>query len=64
MPAPAPTRPYWEGYLAGVAREHAPIDRFASPAELASFFVFLCSNKATYCVGSTYYVDGGMLKTV
>ena len=54
----------WEGYLAGVAREHAPIDRFASPEELASFFVFLCSNKATYCVGSTYYVDGGMLKTV
>ncbi|MDQ0473873.1 SDR family NAD(P)-dependent oxidoreductase [Labrys wisconsinensis] len=54
----------WEGYLAGVAREHAPIDRFASPEELANFFVFLCSDKATYCVGSTYFVDGGMLKTV
>jgi hypothetical protein len=26
--------------------------------------VFLCSDKATYSVGSTYYVDGGMLKTV
>jgi hypothetical protein len=26
--------------------------------------VFLCSDKATYSVGSTYFVDGGMLKTV
>lgn len=54
----------WEGYLASVAREHAPIDRFGTPEELANFFVFLCSNKASYSVGSTYYVDGGMLKTV
>ncbi|MFN8138126.1 MAG: SDR family oxidoreductase, partial [Propionicimonas sp.] len=54
----------WEGYLAGVAREHAAIDRFASPAELANFFVFLCSDRASYSVGSTYFVDGGMLKTV
>lgn len=54
----------WEGYLASVAREHAPINRFGTPQELASFFVFLCSNRASYSVGSTYYVDGGMLKTV
>jgi NAD(P)-dependent dehydrogenase (short-subunit alcohol dehydrogenase family) len=54
----------WEAYLQGVAREHAPIDRFASPAELADFFVFLCSDRASYCVGSTYFVDGGMLKTL
>jgi 3-oxoacyl-[acyl-carrier protein] reductase len=54
----------WEGYLASVAREHAPIDRFGTPEELASFFVFLCSKRASYSVGSTYYVDGGMLKTV
>lgn len=54
----------WEGYLAGVAREHAAIDRFGSPAELANFFVFLCSDRASYSVGSTYFVDGGMLKTV
>ena len=44
--------------------EHAPINRFASPEELANFFVFLCSNRASYCVGSSYYVDGGMLRTV
>ncbi|MGA2793381.1 MAG: SDR family oxidoreductase, partial [Roseiarcus sp.] len=28
----------WQGYLDGVARELAPIDRFASPEELANFF--------------------------
>src|SRR5580704_385392 len=54
----------WQGYLDSVAREHAPIDRFGSPEELASFFVFLCSKRASYSVGSTYFVDGGMLKVV
>jgi NAD(P)-dependent dehydrogenase (short-subunit alcohol dehydrogenase family) len=54
----------WEGHLASVAREYAPIDRFGTPEELASFFVFLCSKRASYSVGSTYYVDGGMLKTI
>jgi 3-oxoacyl-[acyl-carrier protein] reductase len=54
----------WQGYLDGVANEFAPIKRFGSPEELAHFFVFLCSNKATYSVGSTYFVDGGMLKSV
>jgi len=54
----------WQGYLDGVAREHAPINRFATPAELANFFVFLCSDRASYSVGSTYFVDGGMLKTI
>jgi NAD(P)-dependent dehydrogenase (short-subunit alcohol dehydrogenase family) len=54
----------WEEYLAGIAREKAPIGRFASPEELADFFVFLCSPRASYCVGSTYYVDGGWLNVV
>lgn len=54
----------WQGYLDGVAREHAPVNRFASPAEVASTFVFLCSDRASYTVGSTYFVDGGMLKTI
>jgi len=38
--------------------------RFATPEELADFFVFLCSPRASYCVGSTYYVDGGWLSVV
>jgi NAD(P)-dependent dehydrogenase (short-subunit alcohol dehydrogenase family) len=54
----------WEGHLQQVAHEFAPIDRFATPEEVAHFFVFLCSDKATYSVGSAYFVDGGMLKTL
>ena len=54
----------WQAHLDGVAREYAPIKRFATPQELANFFVFLCSERASYSIGSTYFVDGGMLKTV
>jgi 3-oxoacyl-[acyl-carrier protein] reductase len=54
----------WQSYIEGVAREHAPIKRFAAPEEVAAFFVFLCSERASYSVGATYYVDGGMLKVV
>jgi len=53
-----------DDYLDKIAKEHAPIGRFATPQELANFFVFLCSPKASYCVGSSYYVDGGWLKVV
>lgn len=54
----------WEGYLQGVADEYSTIKRFAAPGELAHFFVFMCSDKASYSTGSAYFVDGGMLKTV
>ncbi len=54
----------WKSYIDSVAREHAPIDRFASPEEAADFLVFLSSDRASYSVGSTYFVDGGMLKTI
>ncbi len=54
----------WEAHLQQVADEYAPIKRFATPEELAHFFVFLCSDKATYSIGSTYFVDGGMQKGV
>lgn len=54
----------WEEHLQGIAEENTPIKRFATPEELAHFFVFLCSPRASYCVGSTYYVDGGWLKVV
>lgn len=47
-----------------IARKYAPIGRFATPQELANFFVFLCSDRASYCVGSEYYVDGGWLNVV
>lgn len=54
----------WEQHLQSVADKYAPIGRFASPEELAYFFVFLCSPRASYCVGSTYFVDGGWLRVV
>jgi NAD(P)-dependent dehydrogenase (short-subunit alcohol dehydrogenase family) len=54
----------WEGYLQSVADEHAPIKRFGTVEELANFFVFLCSDRASYAVGATFYVDGGMLRTI
>ena len=54
----------WEAYLQGVADEAGGMKRFATPEELAHFFVFMCSDKASYSTGSTYFVDGGWLKTV
>jgi 3-oxoacyl-[acyl-carrier protein] reductase len=53
-----------QDYLDGVADEFAPIKRFASPEEIANLFVYLASPKASYCVGSTYYADGGMLRVI
>lgn len=54
----------WEQHLDNIAKENAPIGRFAAPKEIADFFVFLCSPRASYSVGSTYYVDGGWLNVV
>jgi NAD(P)-dependent dehydrogenase (short-subunit alcohol dehydrogenase family) len=54
----------WEQYLDKIAKDNAPIGRFATPEEIANLFVFLCSPKASYCVGSTYFIDGGWLKTI
>lgn len=54
----------WEAHLQSVADEHAANKRFANPQEVANFFVFLCSSKASYSIGSTYFVDGGMLRTL
>jgi NAD(P)-dependent dehydrogenase (short-subunit alcohol dehydrogenase family) len=51
----------WEQYLQKIADDNAPIGRFATPEEVADFFVFLCSPRASYSVGSSYYVDGGWL---
>ena len=57
----ADTDQTWEQHLQKIAEDNAPIGRFASPAEIADLFVFLCSPRASYAVGSTYYIDGGWL---
>jgi len=54
----------WQAHLQGVADEAGGMKRFATPQELANFFVFMCSDKASYSTGSSYFVDGGWLKTV
>jgi 3-oxoacyl-[acyl-carrier protein] reductase len=54
----------WEVYLDKIAKDNAPIGRFATPEEVANLFVFLCSPRASYCVGSTYYLDGGWLNVI
>ncbi|GIE93346.1 SDR family NAD(P)-dependent oxidoreductase [Paractinoplanes rishiriensis] len=51
----------WEQYLQKIAEDNAPIGRFATPEEVADLFVFLCSPRAAYTVGSTFYIDGGWL---
>jgi NAD(P)-dependent dehydrogenase (short-subunit alcohol dehydrogenase family) len=53
-----------EQYLDKIAKANAPIGRFASPEEVAQFFVFLCSPRASYSVGSTYNIDGGWLNVI
>jgi NAD(P)-dependent dehydrogenase (short-subunit alcohol dehydrogenase family) len=54
----------WEAYLDQIAKDNAPIGRFALPDEIADLFVFLCSERASYTVGSTYYIDGGWLNVI
>jgi 3-oxoacyl-[acyl-carrier protein] reductase len=39
--------------------DHIPLDRFASPAEIAAPILFLCSENASYCTGAALVVDGG-----
>lgn len=58
------TQTDWRTYLDEYARQRTPIGRFATTEELADFFVFLCSPRSSYCVGSTFYVDGGWLRVV
>jgi len=54
----------WEQYLDKFAKENAPIGRFATVDEVSDFVLFLASPRASFCVGSTYYVDGGIVRTV
>jgi len=54
----------YQDYLNNIAEENTPINRFATPEELANFYVFMCSERASYCVGSTFYADGGWLNTI
>jgi NAD(P)-dependent dehydrogenase (short-subunit alcohol dehydrogenase family) len=41
-----------------------PIGRMATPAEVASLALFLCSDEAAFITGCDYPIDGGFIKLV
>jgi glucose 1-dehydrogenase len=43
--------------LAGI-----PLRRWGQPQEVAQLAVYLASDDASYVTGSTYFIDGGMLR--
>lgn len=42
-----------------IIKSTVPMNRFASPQEIADSAVFLCSDKASFITGTTLVVDGG-----
>ncbi|MGH2344593.1 MAG: SDR family oxidoreductase, partial [Chloroflexota bacterium] len=39
-----------------------PLGRVGQPSEIAGLAVYLASDAAAYVTGSTYFMDGGMLR--
>jgi glucose 1-dehydrogenase len=39
-----------------------PLGRVGEPSEVARLAVYLASDAAAYITGSTYFIDGGMLR--
>jgi NAD(P)-dependent dehydrogenase (short-subunit alcohol dehydrogenase family) len=58
--------------LRGVTREEAlqerrravPLGRMATPQEIASVIVFLCSERASYVAGAALSADGGVVQVI
>ena len=42
--------------------DEIPLHRWAKPEEVAGLTVYLASDEAGYVTGSTYFIDGGMLR--
>ncbi|CAF1489029.1 unnamed protein product [Adineta ricciae] len=43
--------------------EKIPIKRAGNPEDIAKMVLFLCSDDASYCTGSSFFVDGGWMLT-
>lgn len=39
-----------------------PLGRWGKPEEVANLAIFLASDAAAYCTGSTFFIDGGMIR--
>jgi glucose 1-dehydrogenase len=39
-----------------------PMGRWGTPEEVAKLAVYLASDDAAYVTGSTYFIDGGMMR--
>ena len=39
-----------------------PLGRWGKPEEVANLALYLASDDAAYCTGSTFFIDGGMLR--
>jgi NAD(P)-dependent dehydrogenase (short-subunit alcohol dehydrogenase family) len=58
--------------LRGTTREEAleerrnavPVREWATPEEIASVIVFLCSENASYVTGAAWSVDGGVVQVI
>ena len=51
-------------YFENIAKSIAPIKRFATPEEVANFYVFISSPVSSYCVGTSFHIDGGAIKVL
>jgi glucose 1-dehydrogenase len=51
-------KPEIEKFLMG----EIPLNRWGAPEEIAGLAVYLASDEAAYVTGSTFFIDGGMLR--
>ena len=44
------------------SRRSVPLQRMGKPEEVAEVALFLASGRSSYVTGSTYFVDGGIVR--
>jgi 3-oxoacyl-[acyl-carrier protein] reductase len=50
--------------VTAMLRADVPLQRFGTPAEVASLAAYLCSTQAAFCTGGCYVIDGGQTRSV